>query len=241
MERKKIIYQLDTPYSAVSWPDVTLEDQETILELLCALLAPLGQYRSTHTQLSKGKRDRKRKRKASGAEPKDQPPPPIPELRSYIDVGLAAVTRSLEETASRGQEVKSNLEDELVNGESPAPPYSAIFVARSGQPNALNSHLPQMVAVASKSHPTQTPIRLVGLSKSCGDRLSESLGIPRISCIGIREEAPGSKALVEFTRRHVPAVEIQWLDQARRAEHLGTNINAIKTSVGSKREKPCTA
>ncbi|KAI1768828.1 hypothetical protein GGR53DRAFT_312506 [Hypoxylon sp. FL1150] len=238
MDKKKIAYQLDTPYSAVSWPDVTLEDQETILELLCALLAPLGQYRSTHVHVSKGKRDRRRKRKVSGTSPNGLPPPPVPEIQSHIDVGLAAVTRSLQKAASEGWEVESNPERELPSAAPPAPPYAAIFVARSGQPSALNSHLPQMIAVASTSHPSQPPIRLVGLSKSYGDRLSESLGIPRVSCIGLRQNALNSKALVEFTRQHVPAIEIKWLDEARRAEYLEKNIKEIKTFVGSKRVKP---
>ncbi|KAI1417596.1 hypothetical protein F5Y13DRAFT_151373 [Hypoxylon sp. FL1857] len=235
MDKKKIIYQLDTPYSAISWPSVTLEDQETILDLLCTLLGPLGQYRSEYVQLSKGKRDKKRKRKAPTTSSKDISPPPAPELKSYVDVGLTAVTRHLQEIASKAHSVKSNPGDKPPGQEGSIPSYSAIFVARSGYPNALNGHLPQMVAVSSESH--QTPIRLVGLSKSHEDRLSESLGIPRVSCIGLREHAPNSKALVEFVRQHVPEVEVQWLKEARQAEHRGTNINMIETVVGSKKQR----
>lgn len=201
----------------------------------------MGQYRSSYVNLSKGKRDRKRKRKAAGTDTKDLPPPPVPEIQSHIDVGLRAVTRSLQEAASRGQDVKSETGDELPSGEPAAPPYAAIFVARSGQPSVLNSHLPQMVAVASKSDSSQPSTKLVGLSKSCGDRLSESLGIPRVSCIGLRRGAPNSKALVEFTQQHVPAIDIQWLDEARRAEYLGKNIKEINTFVGSKQAKPRAA
>ncbi|KAI2630711.1 hypothetical protein GGR54DRAFT_635318 [Hypoxylon sp. NC1633] len=232
-KKKRIVYQLDTPYSAVSWPVVTLEHQETILELLCTLLAPLGQHRSEHVPLSKGKRDKKRKRKASASLPKDLPHPPAPGIKSYVDVGLTNVTRRLQEMTSKDSDDEPNIEDRLPDQEAPAP-YSAIFVARSGQPNALNGHLPQMVAVASKSHFARTPIRLVGLSKSCEDRLSEALGIPRVSCIGLRENAPNAKALVEFTRQHVPIIEVQWLEEAKRAEHRETKINLIETSVGSK-------
>ncbi|OTA66423.1 hypothetical protein K449DRAFT_390840 [Hypoxylon sp. EC38] len=224
-KKKKLIYQLDTPYSAISWPNITLEDQETILELLCNLLGPLGQYRSQYTQLSKGKRDKKRKRKAPTTACKDLSPPPVPELKSYVDVGLPAITRYLQES------VESNLKDK-----QPIPSYSAIFVARPAYPNALNGHLPQMVAVASKSHPEQMPIRLVGLSKSYEDRLSESLGIPRVSCIGLREQAPNSKALIQFVRQHVPVIEVQWLEEARQAEHRETNIKTIETFVGSKKQ-----
>lgn len=227
-KKKKLIYQLDTPYSAISWPSISFEDQETILELLCNLLGPLGQYRSQYVQLSKGKRDKKRKRKAPTTAYKDLSPPPAPELKSYIDVGLTAVTRHLQDKA---QSVESNLEDKRAT-----PSYSAIFVARSAYPNALNGHLPQMVAVASESHPEQMPIRLVGLSKSYEDRLSESLGIPRVSCIGLREQAPNSKALIEFVRQHVPVIEVQWLEEARQAEHRETNINTIETFVSSKKQ-----
>ncbi|OTA94560.1 hypothetical protein M434DRAFT_394624 [Hypoxylon sp. CO27-5] len=196
-----------------------------------SLLGSLGQYRSQYTQLSKGKRDKKRKRKAPTTACKDLSPPPVPELKSYVDVGLPAVTRHLQETASKAQSVESNLKDK-----QPTPSYSAIFVARSAYPNALNGHLPQMVAVYSKSHPEQMPIRLVGLSKSYEDRLSEALGIPRVSCIGLREQAPNSKALIEFVRQHVPVIEVQWLEEARQAEHRETNIKTIETSVGSKKQ-----
>lgn len=161
---------------------------------------------------------------------------PAPEIKSHIDVGLSAVTRCLQETSSRAQDAESKLEGQPPSEEPPGSHYSAIFVARSGQPNVLNGHLPRMVAAASKSHPVRTPIRLVGLSKSCEDRLSESLSIPRVSCIGLREDAPNSKALIQFTRQHVPIIEAQWLEEARRAEHRDTNINAIETSVGDKKQ-----
>ncbi|KAI2472031.1 hypothetical protein F4781DRAFT_46675 [Annulohypoxylon bovei var. microspora] len=235
-KKKKIAYQLDTPYSTVSWPSVTLEDQETILELLCTLLGPLGQYRSGYVQPSKGQRDKKRKRKMPNTCSKDILPPPIPELNSYVDIGLTTVTRHLQEVASKAQHVNPSLEDKLPIQEVSHPSYSVIFVARSGQPNALNGHLPQMVAVASKSNPEQTPIRLVGLSKSCEDRLSESLGIPRVSCIGLHEGAPSSKALVGFARQHVPLIELKWLEEARQAEYQETNINTIETFIGSKKQ-----
>ncbi|KAI1484155.1 hypothetical protein F4774DRAFT_364956 [Daldinia eschscholtzii] len=235
-KRKKTVYQLDTPYSAVSWPTVTLEDQDTILELLCNLLAPLGQYRSEYVELSKGKRDKKRKRKVTTTQSESIAPPPAPELKSYVDVGIVTVTRHLQELASQTQAKKTNSDNKPVTQDAAHDFYSAIFVARSGPPNTLHRHLPQAVAIASKAHPEQTPVRLVGLSKPCDDRLSEALGIPRVSCIGIREGAPDSKALVEFIVKHVPSVEIQWMEEAKKAEYKATNINAIETFVGTKKQ-----
>ncbi|KAI8959121.1 hypothetical protein F5Y11DRAFT_14495 [Daldinia sp. FL1419] len=201
-----------------------------------SLLAPLGRYRSEYIELSKGKRDKKRKRKSPATNSQAIPPPPAPELKFYVDVGLATVTRHLQESASQTRIVETNPDNETPTQNTFHSFYSAIFVARSGQSNAINGHLPQMVAVASKAHPEQTPIRLVGLSKPCEDRLSESLGIPRVSCIGIRKGAPGSKALVEFVSKHVPEVEIQWIGEARKAEYKATNINTIETFVGVKKQ-----
>ncbi|KAI0480667.1 hypothetical protein GGR56DRAFT_627078 [Xylariaceae sp. FL0804] len=233
-KKKKLAFQLDTPYSVVSWPRIQTEDQDIILELLCALLAPLGHYRTEHVQPSKGKRARKRKH----SELSGLPPPPPPELSSYVDVGLASITRSLQIAASE-QHRPSPLK------ESKAPPtdnstgifYSIVFVARSGQPGALSSHLPQMVATASKSYPGRPPVRLVGLSKACEDRLSSSLGIPRASCIGLRDAAPNSQALVEFVRRCVPAVEVPWLQEAPLAEHREAKINVVETFTGPRRPR----
>ncbi|OAA58637.1 hypothetical protein SPI_06710 [Niveomyces insectorum RCEF 264] len=63
MSRRKIA-ELDTPFSRVEWPSVSQEDQDTILELLCTLLAPLGQHRRDHSTPSRGKRSRRRARRS---------------------------------------------------------------------------------------------------------------------------------------------------------------------------------
>ncbi|KAI8952850.1 hypothetical protein F4801DRAFT_539576 [Xylaria longipes] len=235
-KKKKLVFQLDTPYSAVSWPQILPKDQDTILELLCNLLSPLGHYRSQHIHASKGNRAKKRKRKELSDKETTLPVPPTPELKSYIDIGLSCVTHSLQKTASEGAEASSLREDQDPRDRSASHFYSTIFVARSGQPNALSSHLPQMVAVACKSHPLQPPTRLVELPRACEGRLYESLGIPRVSCIGICVNAPNSNALVDFTREHVPVVKVPWLQEATGAEYRGTKINTIETVMGAKKK-----
>ncbi|KAI0405734.1 hypothetical protein F4802DRAFT_561798 [Xylaria palmicola] len=236
-KKKRIVFHLDTPYSSVSWPQIPPTDQDTILDLLCGLLSPLGQYRSRYTPASKGQRAKKRKRRQQPDQDIPQEAPPVPELQAYVDIGLSCVSRALQKTASEG--AVGGPQEDGRTPEDPAAgrPYSAIFVARSGQPNALSSHLPQMVAVASKSHPSQPPTRLVELPRACEARLSESLGIPRVSCVGIRVGAPNSSALVDFTRGHVAAAEIPWLQEASLAEYRPTRINATETVVGARRKK----
>lgn len=116
-------------------------------------------------------------------------------------------------------------------------PYSVVFVARSSQAPAFNCHFPQMVAVASDSKPSDPPVRLVGFSKPCEDRLSAALGIPRVSSIALREGAPQTKGLLDYVRGHVAPIEVAWIKEARSAEHRGTKIEAVPTKVGVAKSK----
>ncbi|KAF6842435.1 hypothetical protein CMUS01_03079 [Colletotrichum musicola] len=223
--RKKLVYTVDTPYSAAQWPDISFEDQDTILELLCSLLSPLGQHRQRHVTPSEGKRAAKRKRKDEGIASKtaeQDSRPSTPELASFVDVGLASITRNLEKLAAQKDSEKQPDESKL--SADPVTPYTVIFVARSGQSAAFNCQLPQMVAVASNSTPSVSATRLVGYSKSCADRLSASLGIPRVSAVGVRVGAPMSKALTEFVQSHVSPVRIAWVDEAQSVIYRPTQL-----------------
>ncbi|KAI1818720.1 hypothetical protein GGS20DRAFT_526613 [Poronia punctata] len=235
-KKRRLVFQLDTPYSAVSWPQISPKDQDTILELLCSLLSPLGHYRSQHVQVSKGRRLKKRKRKESSTHEIEVSIPPAPELQSYIDVGLVSVSRCLQNAASADSTTDSQ-EDDSKPARGPEKRfYSVIFVARSGQPNALSCHLPQMVALASKSHPYLPPTRLVELPKACEGRLSGALGIPRVSCVGLLVGAPNSKALVDFVHSHVSIIEVPWLCEANHPEYRATKINTIGTTIGTRKK-----
>lgn len=185
---------------------------------------------------SEGKRAAKRKRKEEGAASKaseQDSRPPTPELASFVDVGLASITRNLEKLAA--QRDSEQPPDGSKPPADPTTPYAVIFVARSGQSSAFNSQLPQMVAVASNNTPTAPATRLVGYSKSCADRLSASLGIPRVSAVGIRVGAPMSKALTEFAQGHVSPVRIAWLDEAQSATYRPTQLKIEEKMVPGKK------
>jgi len=151
------------------------------------------------------------------------PRPPLPELTAFVDVGLAKITRTLQDAAG-----------------SPSCPYSVVLVARSGQSPAFNCLFPQMVGVASQGHVPEAAVRLVGFSKPCAEKLSEALGIPRASSIALREDAPQAKGLVDFVRQHVPLVEVAWLKEVAAAKFLETKIDAVPTKVGNTKKKPKT-
>ncbi|KAK4237058.1 hypothetical protein C8A03DRAFT_16366 [Achaetomium macrosporum] len=244
MERKRIVHTLDTPYSAVEWPQIRQEDQDAILELLCHLLAPLGAHRRSFIPASKGKRRRAKKAggpESSSAEAPVPAAPPVPELAAYVDVGLSKISRTLQVMSGK---------DELVSSSENAAPkreearagvetrsYTVVFVARSGQSSAFHCHFPQMVALAAGSQSPDQAVRLVGFSKACEERLTAALGIPRVSSIALREGAPQAKGLVEFVREHVAPIEIAWLKEARSARFLETRIDAVPTKVGAKKPR----
>ncbi|KAK8027533.1 hypothetical protein PG991_004589 [Apiospora marii] len=142
MEKKKLLYQLDTPYSASSWPEIPTDDQDAILELLCNFLSPLGNFRRHHTPTSKGKRIKKRKRHVTDSTENGSMNPEAPAIRQYVDIGLTTVTRGLQKPSTTSHDTTESFRQ-----------YSVIFVARSGQPSGINSHLPQMVAAASGDAP----------------------------------------------------------------------------------------
>ncbi|CAH0019017.1 unnamed protein product [Clonostachys rhizophaga] len=237
--RKRTIYQLDTPFSTVSWPDISLEDQESILELLCSLLSSLGQHRRDHVKPSKGKRVAKREKVTADQKDlaKDQPIPQAPELGLKVDIGFNVITRNLE-GISRGESGHTENADGDVDLQTNETVYSMVFVARGDQSSAFNCQFPRMVAAATKELPPDSQTRLVGFSKSCSERLSKSLHIPRVSSIAIKRDAPGCKALWDFVREKVPPVDAAWLGKPQdQTSYFPTRINSIETTVGQKKAR----
>ncbi|KAF4441246.1 rnase subunit pop3 [Fusarium austroafricanum] len=226
--RKRVVHQLDTPSSMVSWPSISAEDQDTILELLCDLLSPIGQHRQAHVKRSKGKRVAQKEKDARKAEYVSEQPsvPSMPEIEASIDVGLNSITRNLQYWSRKATE---STEDE------PKQQYSMVFVTRGNQASTFNCHFPQMIGAASRKTRLEEHIRLVGLSKPCSERLSACLGVPRVSSIAILKDAPGAGALQEFVMKKVAPVKASWLDASSDAQYLEPKINAIETTVGPKR------
>ncbi|KAF4976833.1 hypothetical protein FDECE_18425 [Fusarium decemcellulare] len=228
--RKRLVYQLETPFSTVSWPVISAEDQDTIFELLCDLLSPIGQHRQAHVKRSKGKRAARKEKnnsKDSGT-PEETAVPPVPEIDASIDVGLNSITRNLQ-VLPHG--------DTECGQDKPQRRYIMVFVARGNQASSFNCHFPQIVSAASRHLPVEDRIRLVGFSNPCSERLSACLGVPRVSSIAIVKDAPGAGALQDFVLKTVAPVEATWLDASVDGQYLPTKINAIETTAGPKRLK----
>ncbi|KAK2624651.1 hypothetical protein QTJ16_005844 [Diplocarpon rosae] len=263
--KPRTIYQLDSPFTNISWPEILDKHQDTILNLLCSILAPIGQHRRNHVTTSRGKRSQKRKR----AEEKqnignlETPKAPLqPEISRFVVIGLNSITRDLE---SLSQKFKSQTEHSKEDASSKADStphvdiathaaaatlspsattpickhFSTIFVPRSSQPSILHAHLPQLVATASRAHPCLPATRLVQLPKDCDARLCRALGIPRVSFIGLLDGAPHADVLVEIIRSQVPEVDIPWLQEVQNVKYMPVKINAVETfmSVSAKEQK----
>ncbi|KAG5982946.1 hypothetical protein E4U55_001082 [Claviceps digitariae] len=228
--RKRLVHHLDTPFSTIPWPEISLEDQDTILELLCTLLSPIGQHRKRHLKASKGKREAKRNAQATVVKSESSVPKPAkPELVDHVVVGFNAITRGLESMSS----------DNAIYHSEPSskPLYSMVFVSRGNQSAAFNCHYPKLVGVASKMCASTEDIKLIGLSKSCSDRLADCLGIARVSSLAIKRDAPGVEALWTFVKNNVASVDVAWLNNSSSIQYKPTHIAAVETKIGSKRMK----
>jgi len=255
MNRKpKTVFQLDSPFTAVQWPQVSSMDQDTILELFCRILSTVGQYRLNHAIRSKGKREKKRKRKEAAAETEKKdalPLPPPPAIADSMVVGLSSITRILETSSQepRPEEPTNSATVSDPATEEPEEPvssdtaplrkptqkhghFAAIFVLRSSQPPILHAHLPMLIATASLAHPSRPPTRLVQLPKGSDARICAALGLPRVSFLGLLEEAePQARPLVELVRDCVPEIEVPWLKEARDPTYKPLKVNVIETSA----------
>lgn len=156
-------------------------------------------------------------------------------MADYVHVGLSNITRNLQLCAIPTAADAEARED----GDTTSPnPYSIIFVSRSGAPSSFFSHLPQMVAVASRSQQLAEPIRLVGFSKDNEERLSACMGIPRVTSVALcAGNIAQLKAVADFVRERVPAIEAPWLTETAKGVYHETKINTIQVPIGKKRQK----
>ncbi|KAL7948269.1 hypothetical protein V8C42DRAFT_313963 [Trichoderma barbatum] len=229
--KKRLVHHLDTPFSTSSWPEISIDDQDSILELLCHLLSPIGQHRRIHTKVSKGKRAAKREKRSKlkldeMPDSANIPAPPIPELSASVDIGFNSITKNLGLPTQPSDEAGQSRKG-----------YSMIFVARGSQSQAFNQHFPQMVAAASRNLPDKEKIRLIGFSKPCSERIGSVIGIPRVSSVAVSRHASGADALLAVVQNIVAPVDSPWLNETPNTAYKSTRIGSVETTIGAKRVK----
>lgn len=189
--------------------------------MVSSLLSPIGKHKSTHVKPSKGKRAAKRETSEDSF-----PPPAAPDLASSVDVGFNVITTNLSagDDSSDGTGIETRK-------------YSMVFVSRGDQSPAFNCHFPKMVCAASQKLRPEDRTRLVGFSKPCSERLSQCLGVARVSSLAIAHGAPGSDALWEMVKTLVEPIDGKWLEAGSDGNFVSTKINAVETTIGPKKPK----
>ncbi|KAE9987041.1 hypothetical protein EG327_004025 [Venturia inaequalis] len=262
----KPVIKADLSFTAPKWPAIDSAQQDIILKLLCNLLEPIGQHRTTYITPSKGKRSKKRKRfeekkgKGDKINIEEILIPPQPSISKYVTIGYNSTFRHLQETIKPSQpqatdenEIsttqsserndtrkaetaeKLSLDHDLETTSqfeeakslvSSGHAYLSTILLTSPSPSTHLPYtpLPLLAALSSKNHPALPPTRLVALSTGSEAKLCAALGIPRVGIVGLFEDAPGAKGLVEYVLENVDLVDVPWVKEAGKGEWLGTKI-----------------
>ncbi|KAF2456609.1 hypothetical protein BDY21DRAFT_347692 [Lineolata rhizophorae] len=223
------VFKVDSPFVGPSWPHVSLADQHVTLNMLCSLLAPIGQYRKNRVVPSKGKRARKRKKRIEAAQDPAASasiPASRPHIESPVEIGLNSVSRRLELLAAQrrpSDESNNHLSDRHI---------AVVFLPKSKN-DMIYSHLPLLSRTASLGRPDNFVTRLVPLSPMAEDKLSAALNLPRVGVVGVLEDAPQAGPLIEFVRAHVAAVEVPWLKDVADGSYKNPHVQHREASARS--------
>lgn len=146
----------------------------------------------------------------------------MPEVASHLTVGFNSTNRQLEEEAQRFDQGDVSIVSRRL---------AAVFVPRSDQAPILASHVPLLVHRASLATPASPATRLVNLSKGAEARLCAALHLPRVSFVGLFEDAPNATALIDLVRERVAPIEVPWLKAVSLGLYMPVEIKAIETTT----------
>ncbi|CAI2188715.1 17549_t:CDS:2 [Funneliformis geosporum] len=234
--KQKVVFKavLDSP------PDVSIKDQNEILDTLCETLSVIGDYnRSVKSQKRKSN-----KNKAVEVEHDDDEAskikrrpliPPPPPIRSNIYLGLNEVTKYLERMTdpqirsrfnhnnhlSNDNLVSTNPDDQrrsTLNSISQTqeqchPSLEMIFICRADLPPQFYSHFPTMCCIAGG-------VLLVPLPLGASKRISDAVNIKRVSCIGVKTNSLEFRRIYRMVREKVKLIDVPWLSPLKPSENL---------------------
>ncbi|KAH8724366.1 hypothetical protein GQ44DRAFT_618365 [Phaeosphaeriaceae sp. PMI808] len=236
-KNSKPILKSLSPFTETKWPEISHDDQQVILDLVCNLISPLGDHRKTHTHPSKGK---KRKRSTKEEEKKHASPPPTPEIHKHILIGINSITRHLEALAAHNAPstmpvaIEKKDQKESQSNDQPTQElqrYPSVLILTHPKPSLSppHAHFPTLIHLtspSSSSSSSHTTPRLIPLATSSDARLASALNIPRVGALAIFKDAPGAKVLEDFVRERVGVTGCMWIDEAMSAEWKGVNVKA---------------
>jgi hypothetical protein len=125
------------------------------------------------------------------------------------------------------------LEDCILVKDTPASCPKVILARKSAFPTPVQQSFPVLVAAASRQ---EHDIRLVEISPDIEASLSDAIGVPRCSVLGICANA-AMGPFIDYVRDQVERVNAPWLGQKCPSEYLPLKVNT-KTVVAP--QKPLT-
>lgn len=158
--------------------------------------------------------------------------PSAPELLHHITLGFNSTIKYLQDLARLASAANpaSGAEHREENMD-PREKLAVVFVSKYTLPALLTSSIPTLVAAASARHLSRPPIRLVVLPREAEKRLAEALFQPRVGFIGLLQDAPGGKALIDMAMRTSP-VDVPWLQAYAELEYRPVRIKTTLSIVG---------
>ncbi|CAA9963456.1 RNase-P-pop3 domain containing protein [Pyrenophora teres f. maculata] len=236
-QNSKPVFKTASPFTETKWPEISQDDGDVILELLCNLITPLGDHRRVYTRPSKGKkRKRNTKTEQNDSTMGDTPPRP-PEIGNHVLVGLNSVTRHLEALAAKTAPCTAPVANmrpaSMDDSETKVLTPLSMVILTHPKPSLspAHAHLPTLVHLATLSPTSTTPsasnveTRLIALPTAADARLASALGIPRVGALAVYQDAPGAKTLQDYVREHIGVTQCPWIDEAMSAEWKGLNVN----------------
>jgi len=231
-KQRKTVHALSLPYPEPQWPQISPDHEQAILSLLIPLLQPIGDFRREHVVRSKGKgRAGKSKTKVQEESMTEW----MPAIYDHLTIGYNSTGRTLEALARRRQppNILDNSDTERLW--DPATKLCAVFVCRKSLPDIMTSSLPMLLATSA---PKATRARLVDISPQSEAKLAQALNQPRVGVLGLREDAPGSDALLRFVTENLDPVGVPWLEQACSSAYFPASIKTIETTRKPRSKTP---
>ncbi|KAG9189360.1 ribonuclease P/MRP protein subunit POP3 [Alternaria panax] len=245
-QNAKPVFKTSSPFTETKWPEIPREDEEVILELLCNLIAPLGDHRRIYIHPSNGKKRKRHTKPNDDNSAMVESAPAVPDIGKHLLIGLNSVTRYLQGLAAGNAPSAVPVADQesTQNGpEQKDTPKSypeeacrrlSMVIITHPKPSLspAHAHLPTLIHLATLTPPStlsstsQTATRLIPVQTSADHRLASHLHIPRVGALAIYEGAPGAETLETYVREHVGPTECKWIDEAMGAEWKGLNVKS---------------
>lgn len=216
-------------------PAINQEDGTYIIELICSLLEPMGSFKQIQTSNPKSNRNDNTQLR--------------PDIADFLTIGFNKTNEALEQQARKFYHSMGVISDtSALEKETTNNGVWLVFVCKQDMKSQLLwSHFPALCAAASLASETSSTtsteqksrpksVRLIQLPAGSCTRISNALGLDRVSVIGLR---PGSSVASELENRilknDIGLVEVPgWMNQIKLNPPV---ISSLKTTAPIKPPK----